>query len=108
MFSLLRFAFSLVVFAILIWFATMVPLGKHTLWQHLRAISGTKEAKELAEGTEEEARKVAKRIMQKDGGAPDLAQLDEVDEHDRRRLDQMTQKQATQKPTTQKKHAPSH
>jgi hypothetical protein len=62
MFGLIRFAFSLFIFSVVIWFMTMVPLGSRTLWQHLKAIAGTQEAKELAEGTKEEARKVADKL----------------------------------------------
>jgi hypothetical protein len=70
MFGLVRFFFSLVIFAVVIWFATMVPLGSRTLWGHLRAIAGTQEAKELAEGTKEEAKKVADQLLtdRHDGG----------------------------------------
>jgi len=64
MFSLIRWAFSLVILAIVIWFATMVPLGNRTLWGHIKAIAGTKEAKDFAEGTKVEAEKVAKKIME--------------------------------------------
>jgi hypothetical protein len=71
MFGIVRFLFSLMVLAVVVWFATTVPLGKRTLWGHLRAIAGTQEAKDLAEGTAEEAHKVAERMRQLrlDGGA---------------------------------------
>jgi hypothetical protein len=95
MFTLLRFLVSLVIFAIVVWFVTMVPLGKLTLWQHLRAISSTQEVKDLTDGTKQEARKVADRILQKDAGAPDLAPtrpLDDLDARDRRSLDQLARK----------------
>ena len=71
MFALIRFAFSLVLFAIVVWFATNVTLGSRTLWGHLRAIAQTKEAQELADGTKQEARKVADKLLsQSDGGVP--------------------------------------
>jgi len=63
MFGLVRFLFSLLLLALVLWFATMVPLGSRTLWGHLRAISGTKEAHEFATGTKEEARKVADKLL---------------------------------------------
>jgi hypothetical protein len=83
MFRLIRFFFSLLMFAVLIWFATTVPLGKRTLWGHLRAIWGTPEAQDLAHGTVEEAKKVAGRV--REGAAP----AEKVDERDRRKLDEL-------------------
>jgi hypothetical protein len=68
MFSLVRFLFSLIIFAIVVWFAVSVPLGSRTLWGHLKAIAGTKEAKDFAEGTKEEAKKVADKLL----AEPDL------------------------------------
>ena len=62
MFRLIRWLFSLVIFAIVFWFATTIPLGNKTLWGHLRAIFGTQEAKDLAKGAEDEAKKVADRM----------------------------------------------
>ncbi len=64
MFRLIRFLFSLAVTAAFLWFAVSVPLGKRTLWGHLRAIFSTPEAKDLAEGTRQEAEKVAERVRQ--------------------------------------------
>jgi hypothetical protein len=68
MFGLIRFFFSAVIFAIVVWFAVSVPLGSRTLWGHLRAIAGTKEAKDFADGTKEEAKKVADKLL----AEPDL------------------------------------
>ncbi len=93
MFALLRLVVSLFVCAVVIWFATMVPLGSRTLWGHLRAISGTQEAKELAEGTKAEAMKVAGRLLGRDAGvdaaAPGRA-LEDVGARDRAGLDRLT------------------
>ncbi len=91
--------FSLLTFAALIWFATSVPLGKKTLWRHLQAIFATREAHELAEGTKDEARKVADRLR----GHPDLGvspgapapkaeagpPLDPMKDSERRELDKL-------------------
>jgi hypothetical protein len=82
MFGLVRFLFSLAILAVVLWFATMVPLGSRTLWGHLRAIAGTQEAKELAEGTKEEAKKVADKLLtDHDGGHPG-GHPDHPDYHD--------------------------
>ena len=49
-------------FAALVWFATSVPLGKHTLWGHVVRIARTDEARDLASGARETAVDVAKRM----------------------------------------------
>lgn len=99
MFRLIRFLFSLLLLAVVVWFATNIPLGKRTLWGHLRAIFATQEAKDLAEGTKEEAKKVADKVREEmghDGGHahhPDLGvaqkPLDPVDVNDQRSLDKL-------------------
>jgi hypothetical protein len=108
MFRLLRWLvslmFSFVMLLVVIWFATTVPLGKRTLWGHLRAIFGTQEAKDLAAGTKEEAEKVAKKVKE-ELHTPDLstgtpakrvhAPLDPIDERDRHKLDRLV-KEKTQ------------
>ena len=77
MFSLIRFCFSLLVLAVVVWFATMVPLGDRTLWGHIKAIAGTHEAKDLADGTRKEAQKVADKLLDK----PDAATPPEPHRH---------------------------
>lgn len=96
MFGLIRLLVSLLVFAVVIWFAVTVPLGKRTLWGHLRAIASTEEAKDLADGTKEEAEKVARRVkgeLHPSDMAPPprrvRAPLDPVDAHERQRLDKL-------------------
>ena len=60
--GLVRFLISMVMLAAFVWFAVTVPLGKRTLWGHAHAIFGTQEARDLAEGTKEEAEKVAQKV----------------------------------------------
>ena len=72
--GLVRFLISLVMLAAFVWFAVTVPLGKRTLWGHLHAIFGTQEAKDLAEGTKEEAEKVARKVKE-ELRPPDMARL---------------------------------
>lgn len=62
--GLVRFLISLTMLAAFVWFAVTVPLGKRTLWGHLHAIFATQEAKDLAEGTKEEAEKVARKVKE--------------------------------------------
>jgi hypothetical protein len=94
--GLLRLLFSLAMLLLIVWFTVSVPLGKRTLWGHLRAIAGTEEAKDLADGTKQEAEKVVHRVKE-ELHPPDMAPgarrvrapLDAVDEHDRQRLDKL-------------------
>lgn len=93
MFRLIRFLLSLLMLAAIVWFAINVPLGKRTLWGHLRAIFSTPEAKDLAEGTREEAQKVADKVRQglhpSDMSLSSRRQhtpLDPVEESDRKKL----------------------
>ena len=97
MFALIRFAFSLVIFAIVVWFAVTVPLGNKTLWGHLRAIGGTQEAHEFAEGTKAEGKKVVDKLLGHDAGTPpphgkSSAPQDDVSDADRAALDKLTKK----------------
>jgi hypothetical protein len=73
MFRLIRLLISVAMTAAFVWFAVTVPLGKHTLWGHLVAIFSTPQAKDLAEGTREEAHKVVDRIRE-ERHPPDMAQ----------------------------------
>ena len=62
--GLVRFLFSCVVLCVFIWFAVTVPLGNHTLWGHVHAIFATQEARDLADGTRQEAEKVARKVQE--------------------------------------------
>src|SRR5688572_24313126 len=59
-----RLLFTLLVLIAVFWFATTVKLGKHTLYGHVRAIFATQEAKDLAEGAKDEAKKIRERIRE--------------------------------------------
>ncbi|HWE28390.1 MAG TPA: hypothetical protein VHB97_10330 [Polyangia bacterium] len=97
MFRLVHFLISLMMFAAFIWFAVTVPLGKRTLWGHAQAIFHTQAAKDLADGTKEEAQKVAERVRE-GMHAPDMSPparprvvepLDPVDGKERRKRDHL-------------------
>jgi hypothetical protein len=62
--GLVRLLMSLVMLAAFVWFCVTVPLGKRTLWGHVHAIFATQEAKDLADGTKEEAEKVARKVKE--------------------------------------------
>ncbi len=103
MFRLIRFLLSLAFLAVLVWFAVNVKLGKRTLWGHLQAIFATQAAKDLADGTKEEAKKVARRVrdeLHHDGGVEkekqDAPPLDPVDARERKKLDDLV-KEKTQR-----------
>lgn len=63
MFRLARWLFSTLILAIVVWFAVTVPIGKHTLWGHLRRIAATPEAKDLAAGAKEVAKEAVDRAQ---------------------------------------------
>jgi hypothetical protein len=85
-----RLLFTLLVLVALFWFATSVNLGKRTLYGHLRAIFATQEAKDLAEGAKDEAKKIAERMRREEHGAVDAgAPLDQVRTDERRELDKL-------------------
>ena len=76
----------------MLWFSVMVPLGKRTLVGHLRAIAATPAAHDLADGTEEEARKVSERLRQElghDGGTRATSAPEPLEPSDRRALDDL-------------------
>ncbi len=102
MFRFFRLLLSLAMLAAFVWFATNVKLGKRTLWGHLAAIFATQEAKDLAEGTKEEAEKVARRVrdeLHRDGGAPRASHgpMENVDEREQRDLGKLV-KEKTRHP----------
>lgn len=99
MFRLLRFLVSLAMFLAFLWFAATVRLGKRTLIGHLYAIFGTQEARDLADGTKQEAEKVARRVRQElratdmsPGPRRVRAPLDPVDDGERRKLDELVKR----------------
>src|SRR3954453_22714111 len=53
------------------WFGPTVPLGAHTLFGHLRAISGTKESQELLDATRESAKPLVDNVRRRIAGLPD-------------------------------------
>lgn len=68
---MLRWAFRLLAFVAIVWLAATVPLGKRTLFGHLTAIARTPEARDLAEGTKEQAGRLAEKVREDlavDGG----------------------------------------
>ena len=65
MFRLFKLGVALIGFAAFAWFGVTVKLGSQTLFQHLRAISQTKESQELVEGTREAAGPLADDVRRR-------------------------------------------
>jgi hypothetical protein len=65
LFRLFKLGIALIGFAAFTWFGVTVKLGSQTLFQHLRAISQTKESQELVEGTREAAGPLADDVRRK-------------------------------------------
>jgi hypothetical protein len=59
---MIRFLVYLVIAIALVWFATTVQLGKHTLVGHIRAIWHTEEVRDLKDGVKERARPAVQRL----------------------------------------------
>jgi hypothetical protein len=83
-FRLVRWLFWLCVFVAALWFAATVKLGKRTLFGHLHAIFTSREARDLADGTKQEAQELAERLRE-----PSPRPMDPVDEKDRKALDKL-------------------
>jgi hypothetical protein len=95
-FRIIKFLVGVAVLAGFVWFGANVPLGSHTLFEHLQAIGRTRETKDLLDGTRETAkplmdsvrRKLAQealgeKVLPPDGGVPPA---DDVPESDRQEL----------------------
>jgi hypothetical protein len=57
-----RFLFYVVIAIVLVWFATTVQLGKHTLVGHIRAIWHTEEVRDLKDGVKQKTRPTVERL----------------------------------------------
>ena len=55
MFRLIRWLISLALLAGAVYFAVAVPLGEKTLWQHARAIAGSRESQDLVDEVKRKA-----------------------------------------------------
>jgi hypothetical protein len=81
-FRIIRFFFWLAVLIAGLWFAATVKLGKRTLFGHLHAIFTSREARDLADGTKEEAHKLAEKLREP-------SPMDPVGDKDRKALDKL-------------------
>jgi hypothetical protein len=103
-FRLIRWLAWLVCFAGFVWFGSTVKLGRRTLFGHLSAIFHSREAKDLADGTKEEAHKIAERLREP---SPKPA-LDPVTEKDRDSLDKLVEKKTHDKASDKTHDKPAH
>lgn len=60
MFRLVRGIVGLGIVGVLVYGAVAVPLGEKTLWEHIKAIAGSKEGKKLVDGVKHKADEVLK------------------------------------------------
>lgn len=65
MFRLFKLLVGLVGLAAFVWFGANVPLGHHTLFEHLQAIGRTRETQDLLEGTRETAKPLVDSMRRK-------------------------------------------
>lgn len=70
---MLRLIFMGALFAGLAWFGSTVKLGDKTLFGHLWAIGGTKESKQLVDGTKKSAKPLVDDMRRRIAGIPDPA-----------------------------------
>jgi hypothetical protein len=93
-FRLIRWLLWLVCFVALLWFSATVKLGKRTLFGHLHAIFTSREAQDLADGTKQEAQKIAERLREPSPKpVVNAPALDPVREKDRKALDKLVKDQ---------------
>jgi hypothetical protein len=62
MFRLLKFLFWCALIGGFIWFGMSVPLGKYTLFSHIKRIWNTQETRDLVDGTKEAAKPAADKV----------------------------------------------
>ncbi len=67
---MLKLLAFVVLFAGFCWFGTQVPLGSHTLFGHLHAISETKESQDLFDGTKQSAGPLVDDMRRRIAGVP--------------------------------------
>jgi hypothetical protein len=68
---MLKLVAFLALFAGVCWFGTTVPLGAHTLFGHLHAISETKESQELFDATRQSAKPLVDNVRRRIAGLPE-------------------------------------
>ncbi len=92
---LLRLLVSLVVLLVLAWVVVAVPLGRKTIWEHLRAIAGSKESKELVD----EVKQKAGQVLHRDAAPARSPQRgDELSDKERELLRKLIREKLGEKP----------
>jgi hypothetical protein len=92
---LLRLLLSLAVLLVLAWVVVAVPLGRKTIWEHLRAIAGSKESRELVD----EVKQKASRVLRRDAGPARPARRgDELSDKERELLRKLIREKLGEKP----------
>jgi hypothetical protein len=68
MFRLIKLVIGLAGLVVFVWFGANVPLGSHTLFQHLQAIGRTRETQDLLDGTRQSAKPLVDNVRKRLGG----------------------------------------
>jgi hypothetical protein len=72
-FKLVKILIGLVGLGAFVWWGLTVPLGDRTLFQHVTAIAGSKESKDLVRGTKDKVADLKKRALGPEKDAPTRA-----------------------------------
>lgn len=59
---MIKFLIYLALAIVIVWLAVTVPLGKRTLWGHMRAIWATSEVQDLKNGVEDKAAPAVEKV----------------------------------------------
>lgn len=69
MFKLLKLLLGLAGLVVFVWFGANIPLGSHTLFEHLQAIGRTRETQDLLDGTKKSAQPIVEGVRRRLGGS---------------------------------------
>ena len=101
MLKLIKIFIGMVGLGAFVWWGVTVPLGERTLFQHVSAIAGSRESRELVRGTKEKVADLKKRVVGTEKGSAAKSpptrtepgestgaedHLTNVDRHDMRKL----------------------
>ncbi|HEY4183129.1 MAG TPA: hypothetical protein VGM90_40175 [Kofleriaceae bacterium] len=79
---MIKFLIYLALAIVIVWLAVTVPLGKRTLWGHMRAIWATSEVQDLKNGVEEKAGPTVEKVKRGVKAGIDEADKDGSAAHD--------------------------
>ncbi len=89
--KLISLIVTLLAIVAVVYLVTMVPMGKKTLWQHLKSIADTEASKDMVEGVKETAQEVIKKTTAPEDKANKKSK-DELTPEDRKKLRRLLKK----------------